>query len=124
MNYPVKMIPLQMQQVAEPKTDRDFRVGVMRANRVKRQEQQDQAIRQIRELEVAVGREEYACGRKNKQVFQKPISAIDRMKWERHPEDRVAGKSDLQTMVVAKMRAGLLHRTVLLQFTTATTAFI
>src|SRR5204863_7563177 len=111
-------------QVAEPKTAGDFRVGVMRANRVKRQEQQDQAIRQIRELEVAVGREEYACGRKNKQVFQKPITAIDRMNCERHPEDRVAGKSDLQKMVVAEMRAGLLHRPVLLRFITATAAII
>src|SRR5436189_3483827 len=44
MNYAIKMISLQMEKVAEPKTDRDFRVGVMRTDCMKRQEEQDQRI--------------------------------------------------------------------------------
>src|SRR5207247_9643288 len=77
-----------------------------------------------RQLKLAIGRNEDAGRRKDKQVLQEPITAIDRMDSEHHPKERVAGKSDLQKTIVAKTRAGLIHRDVLLRLVNVTAAIM
>ena len=41
MNHAIVVIPAQMQRMLQPKSGRHFRVGVMRADGVKREEDQN-----------------------------------------------------------------------------------
>src|SRR5436305_2606294 len=78
----------------------------------------------MRQLKLAIGRNEDAGRRKDKQVLQEPIAAIDRMDSEHHPKERVADKSDLQKTIVAKTRAGSVHRIDFLRLVNAMPAII
>ena len=58
-----------MQPILQPKPGWDFRVGVMRANRVKDEKNQDQSIRKIRELKFPIRNSEHRDANKDQQVF-------------------------------------------------------
>src|SRR6059058_6005612 len=89
-----------MQPILQPKPSWDFRVGVMRADRVEDDKNQDQRIRKVRELKCPIGTSEHRDADEDQQIFQKPIAAIGRTNRERDPENEIDRKRDCEKSVV------------------------
>jgi hypothetical protein len=55
-----------------------FRIGVVRADEVQRQEQEDQEIGNARQRELSVGRSEHAHENHHQGILQQPVLAVVR----------------------------------------------
>src|SRR4030095_7099884 len=112
MDDAIVVIAAQMKPVFHPKTNWDLRVGVMRTDGVKNQEHQNERVRCIGELETPISEGQHSYADEDKQVLQKPITAIEWMNCQQDPEPDVTRDGDWQKIAIAFLRSPLRHRLV------------
>src|SRR5437764_2309303 len=78
----------------------------MRADRVKGEKDQDQGVRNMRELKLAISKSEHRHADEDEKIFQQPIAAIERPNRQRNPKDAVTANCNWQEIIV-----DLAHRT-------------
>src|SRR5437773_6011310 len=105
MDDAIVVIAAQMKPVFRPKTKWDLRIGIMRTDGVKDQEDQNERIRCIGEPETPISDGEHSYADEDKQILQQPIAAIEWMNCQYDPERDVARDSDRQKIAIAFLRS-------------------
>src|SRR6266513_1786324 len=69
MNDTVVMISIQVQPILHPKTSRNLRVGVMRADGVKSQKDENERVGKVGETKFAIGNCQHGDADEDQEVF-------------------------------------------------------
>ena len=93
------MISIQVQPIPHPKTSRNLRVGVMRADGVKSQKDEDERVGKIGELKFAISKCQHGHADEDQKIFEQPIAAIEGMDRQCDPERNVTDNRDGQKML-------------------------
>ncbi len=99
MNDTVVMISIQVQPILHPKTSRNLRVGVMRADGVKSQKDEDERVGKIGELKFAISKCQHGHADEDQKIFEQPIAAIEGMDRQCDPERNVTDNRNGQKML-------------------------
>src|SRR5438067_312473 len=99
MNDTVVMISIQVQPILHPKTSRNLRVAVMRADGVKSQKDENEHVGKIGELKFAISKCQHGHADEDQKIFEQPIAAIEGMDRQCDPERNVTDNRNGQKML-------------------------